>query len=193
MPRYSTRPRPDQGHKEPELEDAYRPFVHPGKRIKVRDYSQMRIIETVEELMNVYAIALDEFQKEPSMDQQQARANAAKIWKAELPELTDLESCLTYIALIAWGQRLSTLTAQEAKMMMFTAQTQLTALSRLPYERKVDPLETPAIRTHGGQTTPPPPRRAQKIIGGARFRKHKGAVKMHALLEGVTIKPTLKR
>jgi hypothetical protein len=134
----------------------------------------MRIIETVEELMNVYAIALDEFQREEGMTQKQARENAAKVWKAELPELSDLESCLTYIALVAWGLRLNTLTAQEAKMMMFTAQTQLTALSRLPYERKVNPLEIPAIRAHGGQTTPPPPRRPQKIIGGA------GKAKRHA-------------
>jgi hypothetical protein len=138
--------------------------VHPGKRIKVRDYSQMRIIETVEELMNVYADALAEFEANPEMDNEQRRSNAAKVWKAELPELTDLESCLTYIALIAWGQRLNTLTAQEAKVMMFTAQTQLTALSRLPYERNVTPV----------QTTPPPPRRAQKIIGGV------GKAKRHA-------------
>jgi hypothetical protein len=184
MPRYSTRPRPDQGRKEPELEDAHRPFVHPRKRIKVKDYSQMRITETIEELMNVYADSLDEFQKDPGMDQQQARANAAKVWKAELPELTDLESCLTYIALIAWGQRLNTITAQETKVMMFTAQTQLTALSRLPYERKVEAAAEVVVKVEGAVdrelarrkqlTTPPPPRRAQKIIGGA------GKAKRHA-------------
>jgi hypothetical protein len=87
--------------------------------------------ETINRLTNIYAQALQEFQDEDGDDPDTARENAARVWRSELPEITDLRSISSFIALIAWGQRMMTLTAAEARAMMFTAQTQLTTLSRL--------------------------------------------------------------
>lgn len=93
-----------------------------------RDYSALTIKQTVELLMNVYSRALKEFQGTRGISDTVAYQNAAQCWKAELPELIDRKSVLAYIACIAWGQRYGAITPTDAKLMMFMAQTQLTAL-----------------------------------------------------------------
>ena len=130
MTRYKTREKPKP--KEPvTVRRRYAPPPN-GQKLEVAKPGKETITETIERLMNIYAESLVRFQKEPRMTQAQARQNAGGIWRAELPELTDLESVLTYIALIAWGLRLRILDTGEAKTMMFMAQTQLTALARAP-------------------------------------------------------------
>ncbi len=107
-----------------------------GGKLRVRNRNKETITGTIEELMNLYADSLVEFQNDPKLTVKDARLNAGRAWRAELPELTDLQSVLTYIALIAWGQRMQILEVGEAKAMMFMAQTQLTAMSKSEAESK---------------------------------------------------------
>ena len=115
--------------KEPRLR-RYAPHTKSG-RLQTRQRNKETITETIEVMMNIYSEALVAYQDDPRLSIREARVNAGRVWRAELPELTDLSSVLTYIALIAWGQRLRILDVSEAKTMMFMAQTQLTALSKV--------------------------------------------------------------
>jgi len=93
-----------------------------------RDYSGLTIKQTVELLMNIYSKSLKEFQSIRGVPEHTALENAARCWRAELPELIDRKSVLAYVACIAWGQRMGAISGSDAKLMMFMAQTQLTAL-----------------------------------------------------------------
>jgi hypothetical protein len=115
-------------NRDDETEEVHRRFKHPCAPLHVRPRDKESITQTIERLMNDYAEDLVKFQKK--LTAEGARKFAAERWRAELPELADFNSVLCYIALIAWGQRLHILQEGEAKLMMFTAQTQLTALSR---------------------------------------------------------------
>jgi len=170
MPRYSTRPRPDQGRSERNWR------MHTDRSCireahQVRDYSQMRIIETVEELMNVYAIALDEFQREEGMTQSSTGERGQGL---ESGTSGTQRSRIVPDVHCAGGVGPAAEHAHGAGSQDDDVHrtNQLTALSRLPYERKVNPLEIPAIRAHGGQTTPTP----------ASAKDHRGAGRRNAML-----------
>lgn len=121
--------------KEPEYMDSevvVRRFKRASKgKFETRNNEGESTIQTIDRLMNVYADSLEEFQKDKKLSVKDARHNAGKAWLASLPELTDLNSVLNYIALIAWGLRMRIIEIGESKAMMFMAQTQLSALREL--------------------------------------------------------------
>jgi hypothetical protein len=66
--------------------------------------------------------------KNPDLEAEEARLIAATHWRAALPDITSLRTTLAYIACVAWGAKHGILSGAEVKLMMFTAQTQLTVL-----------------------------------------------------------------
>jgi hypothetical protein len=71
-----------------------------------------------------------------------AAEHADNFWRQSLPDLADKHSVLIYLACVAWGMRCRILRPDEAKLMIFLAQTQLTVF-------KMDvpgPLQSGALR-----------------------------------------------
>ena len=96
--------------------------------IRLPNYSKMTIKEVVESMMQGYAEDLLKYKAMPHMPDNFARQNANSAWLSQLPDLEDKQSVLQFIACVAWGARMHIMDGTEAKMLMFMAQTQLTAL-----------------------------------------------------------------
>ena len=76
-----------------------------------------------------------------------AESYAANCWRQALPELSTHRDVLTFIACIAWGARNRIIAPQDAKMLMYVAQTQLTVLKLIrSAEREQTPL--PLLPSH---------------------------------------------
>ena len=100
--------------------------------IRLPNYSKMTIKEVVESMMQGYAEDLLKYKAMPHMPDNFARQNANSAWLSQLPDLEDKQSVLQFIACVAWGARMHIMDGTEAKMLMFMAQTQLTALKSAP-------------------------------------------------------------
>jgi hypothetical protein len=71
-----------------------------------------------------------------------AEQQADQMWREALPDLVDKHTVLIYLAAVAWGMRSRILNGNEAKLMIFLAQTQLTVFKmEIP-----GPLQAGALR-----------------------------------------------
>ncbi|HWA94369.1 MAG TPA: hypothetical protein VG844_07180 [Terracidiphilus sp.] len=83
---------------------------------------------------------------------------AANCWRQALPELSTHRDVLTFIACIAWGARNRIIAPQDAKMLMYVAQTQLTVLKLISSaEREPTPLPPPSTPSLFGREEAPEP------------------------------------
>lgn len=137
----------------------------PEQPLAAQDYSGMSIPEVVAHTMNVYAQALKAL-VDLKMDHAVAKENAARLWRAELPELTDRRSVVAYIACVAWGQKMRLLEPAEIKVMIFMAQTQLTVLKQCPPSSSASvPTLTGAAEPASGMLFPPAPQTSMEPGG----------------------------
>jgi hypothetical protein len=127
--------------------------------IRLPNYSKMTIKEVVESMMQGYAEDLLKYKAMPHMPDNFARQNANSAWLSQLPDLEDKQSVLQFIACVAWGARMRIMDGAEAKMLMFMAQTQLTALKSAPAS-PASPVShsSPASPASQGITRPEPGR-----------------------------------
>lgn len=86
------------------------------------------VIETTAKANKALVDAIVAARKRPNFDLKTAVEEAKEAWMAELPLLTDRTSAALYISCIAVGLKMRVLNPQEAKAMMFIAQTHLTAI-----------------------------------------------------------------
>jgi len=120
------------------------------KQPRTRLYSGMTVAEIIATVMREYTglvVALIE----DGHAEQAAEAHAARAWRNALPELTDRDSVLAFIACVTCGLKLQILSATEAKTMIFLAQTQLGALKAISPAAK--PAAPPAPLEISGQPT----------------------------------------
>ena len=104
-------------------------------------YAGMTTDQIVRALASQYAVALKFFNGQRGADPVLARQNAVNVWQSLLPEMIDVYQTRAFIACVAWGHKMKLLTPQDAKIMIFMAQTQLTLLKMTGQD--VKPVEVP--------------------------------------------------
>ena len=147
-------PRPEKADIPPKLKAAARAALAEGQawaikqpRVELQTFALLTVGEAIthlaqqrnEELLRVGAMGIP---PGAAID----HANAA--WRESLPELVDKHSVLIYLAAVAWGMRNRLLKPDEAKLMIFLAQTQLTVFKMdIPGPLQAGALRAPEVPT----------------------------------------------